>query len=104
MALKDDLDSAVAALYVDLDAMLDPGVKTAVDQDLIDQVQSGLEDLATDHNAEAVELWQGAERAADADRLAHWLFDGQTDHRLRVTAAPTSDDELLVVTIDVPRT
>lgn len=107
MALKDDMDTVIATLQSSLDAMsfLAHGVKTEVDQDLIDAIQSDLDSLASDHDATFSTTWGGEEHEPTAEEIAHWLFDGYPadEHRLSITIAPTSPDERLTLVIDVPR-
>ena len=107
MALKDDVDTAIATLQSDLDTMsfLDPGAKTGVDQALIDEIQASLDSLATDHDAGFLTTWRGVEHEPTAEEIAHWLFDGlpASEHRLSIIIAPTSPDERLTLVIDVPR-
>ena len=107
MALKDDVETAVATLQSDLDTMsfLDPGVKTEVDQDFIDEIQADLDALAETHDASFLTSWGYEEHEPTAEEIAHWLFDGYApdEHRLSIIIAPTSLDERLTLVIDVPR-
>ena len=107
MALKDDVDTAVASLIADLDtrSFLDVGGKTEVDQDLIDSIQTDLDGLVSDHDATFSTMWGGAAHEPTAEEMAHWLFDGYpvAEHRLEITIEPTNQDERLTIVIDVPR-
>jgi len=105
MTVQSNLDAAVVDLKAELDSMsfLDPGAKTAVDQDLIDAIQADMDALVTSYKAEftATLVDDGYAFSPTAEALAHWLFDGG-EHRLMMTLYPTSDDEAMVFEADVP--
>jgi len=104
MTVKSNLDAAVVDLKAELDAMgfLDHGAKTGVDQELIDEIQADMDTLVADYEATFRTAWKGAEHTPTATELAHWLFDGDPSHRLTVGLYPTSGDEALIWTTDVP--
>lgn len=103
MTVQSNLDAAVVDLKAELDSMsfLDPGAKTAVDQDLIDAIQSDMDALVASYGAEFEGTFDGVPVPVDAESMAHWLFDGQA-HALTMHLAPTSTDETLVFTAVVP--
>jgi hypothetical protein len=106
MTVKSNLDAAVVDLKTELDSMsfLDPGAKTAVDQDLIDAIQADMDALVASYSAEFEgELTDYPLNAftPSAEQMAHWLFDGE-GHTLTMSLYPTSESEALVFTSVVP--
>lgn len=103
MTVKSNLDAAVVDLKAELDSMgfLDPGAKTEVDQELIDDIQADMDALATSYEASFEGDWGAEPFVPTATVLAHWLFDGEV-HTLTMTLYPTSGDEGLTFTSDVP--
>lgn len=103
MTVQSNLDSAVVDLKAEFDSMsfLDPGVKTEVDQDLIDDIQTDIETLVTNYSAEFEGTFDNLSVEIDAETLCHWLFDGQT-HSLIVSLYPTNASEGLIFTSVIP--
>lgn len=106
MTVKSNMDAAVVDLKAELDSMsfLDPGAKTAVDQELIDAIQADMDALVTSYQAHFEgELTDYPLNVftLTAEQLAHWLFDGE-GHSLTMELSPTSTNETLVFTSAVP--
>lgn len=104
MTVQSNLDAAVVDLKVELDSMsfLDPGVKTAVDQELIDAIQADMDTLTASYDAGFAGVWDGETLVdPDAEVLAHWLFDGE-EHRLVMILNPTNENEALTFESIVP--
>lgn len=106
MTVKNNADKAISDLKDELDTMsfLDPGEKTGVDQDLIDDIQNCIDSLVTNYQASLSTLWGGEEHEPTAEEMAHWLFDGEdpSEHGITMSLYPTNGDEALVFTTDVP--
>jgi hypothetical protein len=106
MTIKSNTDAAVVDLKAALTAMsfLDPGAKTAVDDELVAAIQADMDSLVSSYGATFRTSWGGVEHTPTALELAHWLFDGEVagEHRLTITVYPTSPDEALLWTTDVP--
>lgn len=106
MTVKSNMDAAVVDLKAELDSMsfLDPGAKTDVDQELVDQIQADMDALVASYGADFSTSDDGGPREPTAFEMAHWLFDPllPSDHRLTITLYPTSTDEAVVFTTDVP--
>lgn len=103
MALKDDIDTSIASLRAVLQAMdfLGNMGKLKADRELMDNIRDQMSTLKSDHNA-TFEIDTGIPHEPDPDTLAYWLFDNFTGHRIKVTVAPTSTDETLSLTLNVP--
>lgn len=104
MTIKGNTDAAIVDLKAELEAMsfLDPGAKTGVDDELVFAIQADLDALTSSYDATFRTSWGGVEHVPTALELAHWLFDGDTTHRLTIGVYPTSSDEALLWTTDVP--
>ena len=105
MTVKAKIDAAALALLDEIDALawLDPGDKTAVDDDVVFEIQSNLNALVATYGAEFSTTWGGERHVPTATEIAHWLFDSYepSEHRLEITLP--SQDWRFTVTIDVPR-
>jgi hypothetical protein len=104
MTVKSNTDAAIADLKAELSAMtfLDPGAKTAVDDELVAAIQADMDSLVSSYGMTFRTSWGGVEHIPTALELAHWLFDGDSSHRLTIGVYPTSPDEVLLWTTDVP--
>ena len=106
MTVKSNTDAAVADLKAELASMsfLDPGAKTDVDDELVAEIQADMDSLVSSYGATFRTSWGGEEHTPTALELAHWLFDGEpaSEHRLTIGVYPTSQDEVLLWTTDVP--
>lgn len=104
MTVKETTDAAIADLRAELEArgFLDPGAKSFVDDDLVAAIQADLDFLEATYSATFRTSWGGEEHTPTALELAHWLFDGDSSHRLTIGVYPTSSDGVLLLTTDVP--
>lgn len=95
MTVKSNIDAAVVDLKAELDAMsfLDSGVKTTVDQALIDEIQADLDTLISAYSIEFEVEWATPHGEVTAHMLAHWLFDNE-EHWLTMTLYSTTDSAL----------
>lgn len=103
MTVASNTDAAVVDLKAEFDAMsfLDPGAKTVVDQDLIDEIQADLDVLVTNYSATFETSWEGTVHEPTATEISYWIFD-EFDHDMTITVYPTNDEEGLVFTVSVP--
>lgn len=103
MTVVSNTDAAIVDLKAEFDTMsfLDPGAKTVVDQDLIDDIQADLDTLVTNYEAIFSTMWEGTLHEPTATEIAHWIFD-EFEHEMTITVYPTNDENGLVLTVAVP--
>ena len=102
MTVKSSFDQAVVALKLELDSVgFLSSSKTAVDQELIDDIQSDMDTLVSTYAATFSIDRLGGVHNPTAEEMAHWLFDG-VEHVFTIGLCPTSVNELLTFTVVFP--
>ena len=103
MTVTSNISSAIVDLKAEFDTMgfLNPGSKTEVDQDLIDEIQDDMDTLVTNYSADFETSWEGEIHEPTAVEIAHWIFDEFDHDDFTITLYPDSGEALVFIT-DVP--